>query len=412
MAITFQNLLDDKFNIASKIKLLILSLVRDISIKGVFYNLTFYILSWIGLVYILSYITDNYIKVTGLEVVNENVFISYIFLASLLIMFIIYTYGINDSYKKNKRKLMLYGLSTIIVSVSTLNSIESMYKDKIGYTNVFTFQFFVLLFALILSVDRVASNITTLINEFSKKYCADFDSNFCDCLASKITFDLFFSGIKKLIILFFIRIKNGYSIFYSYFSQFKKLSITKKLLVLAYIFIFAPALMYSFFKFFSKYDYLTNQVNIDKLINSTIYSIDRISGYSFSKITLMLFKLLGIILIILIVLSAIIASIICIKRSISRIKYLITTSVKVKNINFEEIYRMSMRIFISVYALNLSLVTVFAFLFASRMKIVGTIVEIVFIMDLFILLLSILFKIVDKALKRIEVYKKSLPSSE
>jgi len=214
--IVFQNLFDTDFNVITKVRLLVLSVISDAKIKKVIFSGLFYIISWIILVWFLSDSVDKYLNSKKIKIVSENTTLGFIILISFIIIFIVQVYGTNDIYIKCKRKLLLYGLSTIIASIITINSINSMYKNQIG-VNILNFQFLVLVFSLIISIDGFVGNYTTLISEYNKKHKSIASCNNCEiCKAKIITIETICSQITNYIKEILYGMKNVLNLFISY----------------------------------------------------------------------------------------------------------------------------------------------------------------------------------------------------
>ena len=223
--IVFQNLFDDKFNIITKVKLLILPLISNINIKRSALNILFYVVSWLILVYFLGRSLDKYMDSNNLKNINQNAVVSYIMLISFIIIFIVQVYGINDIYVRCRRKLLLYGLSTIISLISTIKSIDSMYKNQMGYNDILNFQFIVLVFTLIVSIDRFVGNYSTLIGEYCKRYIQVVRCNKCEnCNAKNITIESLWLKLITYLRKSLCRVIEGFSIFKTY-SNRKKIKI-------------------------------------------------------------------------------------------------------------------------------------------------------------------------------------------
>lgn len=212
--IVFQNLFDETFNIITKVKLLILPVISNVNIKRSAFNVLFYLVSWFTLVYVLSSAFDKYMDSNSLKNINPNAVMSYIMLISFIIMFIIQVYGINDLYVRCKRKLLLYGLSTVISLISTIKSIDGMYKNNMGYNDILSFQFIVLLFTLIVSIDRFVSNYSTLITEYCKKNTPEVSCNKCEnCKAKNITIESLWMKLITDFRKFLIGIRERFNLF-------------------------------------------------------------------------------------------------------------------------------------------------------------------------------------------------------
>ncbi|MCI1870562.1 MAG: hypothetical protein LKI82_06540 [Clostridium sp.] len=300
--ITFQNLFDTNFNIASKIKILILSVFSGLSWEKCIINFAFYVFSWIILLIFLIYNIDNYMKNSGIKNINYNVLISLIMIIIFIIIFIIYVYGINNPYVKCRRKLLLYSISTIVASVSTINSIEGMYKNNFNYVDIFNFQFILLLFALILSVDKVMENFTILFKEYNNSELV-ISSKICEnCIILSVTFPVVRDKIKSYVINFVGEVKKTFTIY-------KGFNFGKKLLVII-CFIFSIV----FLIFVLKLEYLLESKSgiimfkFTDVIRNMFYSFNELVGYKISNI---LWMILVVIAKVFLVVLIIIISIFC-----------------------------------------------------------------------------------------------------
>ena len=166
--ITFKNLLHKDFNLAKKIRILIFSIFDEVSIKVILKEIVFYGSVVLVLSIAIIYFIGNYIAEENINDINiYNISFKMILLVALIITFIIYVYGTESSYIGNKRKLILYGASTIVIMINTIDSLKEMFNTS--KSNNIDFKLMTLAFTLIMSIDKLVSAYNSLINEYSKK---------------------------------------------------------------------------------------------------------------------------------------------------------------------------------------------------------------------------------------------------
>lgn len=222
--IAFQNILDADFNIASKIKVLIFSVFDGLTIKRIFINIGMYCGISFGLFIWLGISIHSYIKTFNINKIDEENMLWLIFTIALILTFIIYVYGINNSYIRNKRKLILYGISALVTFISTIDNI----------TKILDFKFAGLIIGLILSIDRFANAYSALMKEYYKKNkCVNENmKEFCE--EKNLTFKDITLVIKNCFSRFTELIQNSYCIFKSFENK-------KKIKAILYI-IFSPVI--------------------------------------------------------------------------------------------------------------------------------------------------------------------------
>ncbi|WP_315080646.1 hypothetical protein [uncultured Clostridium sp.] len=203
--ITFKNLLHKDFNLASKIKLLILSIFDELNIKRIFEEFIFCICVWLALMFLLTLFMYKYIIENNVNNINFNTSLGIILLAASITTLIIYVYGSNDMYISYKRKLLLYSVSTIITLITTLDSLKDIYNNP--NVDIVNFKFMTLIFTLIMSIDRCITSYTNLIKEYKNK-SREFIEKRGEELLKQINSIAQSFNIKKYFILFIQLIKQ------------------------------------------------------------------------------------------------------------------------------------------------------------------------------------------------------------
>lgn len=192
LVVSLQNLFNENFNIANKVKLLILALFQDIKFNKWSVGLFFF--GWIVLTIILCTIFDPYVGtifINDVEIKNI-MFASMIF--SFIIIFLILVYGIEDPIKSSRRKIVIYGISTIITFSTTLNSISKIINGQ-EFAYVTSIEFISLVLVLIISVDRLALNLKTTIEKYDERFNC---TNCKSCVVEKYTYIYVVDYVKSM----------------------------------------------------------------------------------------------------------------------------------------------------------------------------------------------------------------------
>lgn len=158
LIIVLQNIFDTDFNIALNIKVLIFSVFDGLTIKELFKNIGILFGMSIGLFTWLVISVDKYIRSFNITKVNQESMLQLIVIIVLILTFIIYVYGINNSYSRNKRKLILYGIAALVTFISTIDNI----------TEILDFKFVSSIIGLILSIDRFVNAYSGLMDNYEK----------------------------------------------------------------------------------------------------------------------------------------------------------------------------------------------------------------------------------------------------
>lgn len=260
--VCFQNLFDENFNIASKFKLLILALFQGITINGLILTIVkvifLYFAGWMALTYAIGTVFDPYIGTfftSDIEI--KNIF-NAVLIFSLIIIFLIQVYGVNNSFKSSRRKVVIYSISTIIAVITTLNSISKITKGQ-EFSYVFSIEFVSLTLALILSVDRVASSLKTMAKEYNNFY----NDTLCKpCIIEDLSFMVVKNKIKYFLVEKLDTLK-------SYYHDIKKLSLFRKSLLFLYLIVVVPIL----FKYITPESIAKVQTVIDSFFTRGLYYI-------------------------------------------------------------------------------------------------------------------------------------------
>ena len=166
--ITFKNLLHKDFNLAKKIRILTFSIFDELSLKAILKEIVFSGIVVLLLSIALIYFIGNYIAEENINDINiYNISSKMILLVAFIITFIMYVYGAENSYVGNRRKLILYGASTIVIMINTVDSLKEIFNTL--KSNNIDFKLMTLAFTLIMSIDKFVSAYTSLIKEYNTK---------------------------------------------------------------------------------------------------------------------------------------------------------------------------------------------------------------------------------------------------
>lgn len=179
--ISFQNILDKNYNIANKMKMLFLSISEGITFGGICKSFLFYIVGCFSIFLWLISVMYN-------DKIDENQVILIIMLVCIL-EFIIFVYGTSDFYIRNRRKLLLYGISSIVTFVSTVNSLSGTF-DSIDL------KFCASIMGLILSIDRFTNTYSSLMKDYETNHKSDVKDTEELCEKMNLTFGQIYNIIK------------------------------------------------------------------------------------------------------------------------------------------------------------------------------------------------------------------------
>ncbi|AVK48995.1 hypothetical protein AXY43_13730 [Clostridium sp. MF28] len=390
LIITFQNIFDVDYNIAFKIKVLIFSVFDGLTIKQLLKNVGIFCGISIGLFTWLIISVNKYITDFNIAKINEESMLQLIVIIVLILTFIIYVYSINSSYSRNKRKLILYGISALVTFISTINNI----------TEILDFKFVTSIIGLILSIDRFANAYSGLMESYSKNNECNPETTKEFCEEKNLTFEDLILITKNFFSKLISLIKNVW-------YKFKPMENKKKIQLILYI-IFAPIIAFiveglivsilgyggSFIE--GIFQYIFYKLNYETYgLEGVLWDIPRI-----------IFKLIGIII-------YIVAFIICISYIIGSILNMIN-GLKDKK-KFKEIKKEIESLIISIFIFNFIIIAPFA-IFNIVNSLISFIFKLILYIDLCILiiyiiicmincLINVMSYLMNKVKEKLEKYK-------
>ncbi|WP_446897212.1 hypothetical protein ACSVC9_09285 [Clostridium sp. LBM24168] len=294
---------------------------------------------------------------------------------------------------------MLYSISTIVASVSTINSIEGIYKNNFNYVDIFNFQFILLLFALILSVDRVMGNFTILFKEYNNSKLA-ISSKICEnCIILSVTFPVVRDKIKNYVINFVREVKKTFTIY-------KGFNFGKKLLVII-CFIFSIV----FLIFVLKLEYLLESKSgiimfkFTDVIRNMFYSLNELVGYKISNILWMILVVIAKVFLVVLIIIVSIFCLIYIGDTGLNIIGIFKDSFSKKSLDFFRIQINLKKLSIGISILGFIVIMLFAFLDKREIIPNEIILQIIIFIDLPVIILYVICIISNKIYSMVKKYK-------
>ncbi|MBI6875616.1 hypothetical protein [Clostridium aciditolerans] len=391
-AITFQNIFDADFNIASKIKVLLFSVFEGLTIKQVFTNIGTYCGISFGLFIWLYISIHNYIKAFNINKISKESMLQLIVIIVLILTFIIYVYGINNSDTKNKRKLVLYGISALVTFISTINNI----------TEILDFKFVGSIIGVILSIDRFANAYGALMkNYYEKNRCLNETMKEL-CEEKNLTFENIDSFIKNRFSKFIKSIKDLYYIF-------KSLENKKKFKVILYI-IFSPVIVI---------------VLIGIGANIAIFGmnfIEKFFHYMFYKLNYATYGVEGVLWGILRAILKLVGIVLYIIVLVICILYILDTILNIRNKlknkkKFKELQKKIEILIVSIFIFDFIMIIPFSIFDIRNNNVISYVFKAIMYIDLCILMLyiisiiinwiiNVIYNVINKIKKKLKQYKK------
>lgn len=328
--VCFQNLFDENFNIASKFKLLILALFKDVPINGLIRIMGKVIFLYIGGYIVLTYaIATAFDPYIGTLITNDAVIKNIIYgalILSLIIIFLIKVYGINDLFRRSRRKVVIYSISTIISAITTLNSASGIASGQ-ETSYIISIEFVGLAIALILSVDKLASSLKEMVKEYNNIY----QHNLCkSCIIENLSIENLYNRIKYFII-------DKLGLLKSYYQYIKGLSFFRRIFLCLYLVVIIPIA----FKYITTEKIGKLLTEVDRIFTRGIYGISSLIEEKTKFKVDYFYNFIILILKGLFVFMIIIIGITCVAKAVSSFK---TISNQIKNrkknkISYENLYK-------------------------------------------------------------------------
>lgn len=393
--ITFQNLFDETFNMPGKIKKLLLALFYDVKIENLITKsiITFlvYIIAFCALLFVIVMAFAPYEGSIITKNSQVNIIIFTAIIMSFIIIFFIQVYGINDLVKSSKRKSTIYFLSTIILITSTIGTLQ---KSTAGadYTKVFNLNFLSLIVTLIISVDRLLSNISTLIKEYDKINTY----SLCEsCLIAKRSYKTWIYKLKDYI-------SKKWGKFKVLYKDFKKIPLKRRLLAFS-----LSIIIFIIFISTSLIERLLNLINdfSDKIFSYIRYWIATKLDFYNNNIYNYFVEILKYIVVLLLIIIGVMLIILIYQNIKSLVKHL--KKRKEKGIDYELLYKKLLGLVTLSTITTVIFIILFSILRFSNLNLFVTIImSLCVIFICFFLVLSFLFFIAFKLNKRNAQYLK------